>query len=190
MLNAGCQGGYHGRVSESGITRVPPGFEQEWAGARADATEIVLNVIRAGEAFNALVESFVRQRGLPSSTALIVLEVLRGEGGPLAPSVVASRSFTSRPALSGVMDTLERRGLLRRYPDPADRRGVLVEITPDGKDTLERLLPELHRAEVGWTGGLSGSQKADLLRGLGQLQHHLRADPAEPRPPTGTAEAR
>jgi DNA-binding MarR family transcriptional regulator len=167
-------------VSESAITRVPPGFEQEWAGARADATEIVLNVIRAGEALNGLVDSFVRQRGLPSSSALIVLEVLRGEGGPLAPSVVASRSFTSRPALSGVMDTLERRGCLRRYPDPADRRGVLVEITPDGKETLERLLPELHRAEVRWTGGLSDTQKADLLRGLGQLQHHLRTDPAEP----------
>ena len=91
--------------------------------------------------------------------------------------------------MPGVMDTLERRGFLRRYPDPADRRCVLVEITPDGKDTLERLLPDLHRAEVGWTGGLSDSQKADLLRGLGQLQHHLRADPAEPRPRTGAAEA-
>jgi DNA-binding MarR family transcriptional regulator len=133
------------------------------------------------------IDSFVRQRGLPSSTALIVLEVLRGEGGPLAPSVVASRSFVSRPALSGVMETLERRGFLRRYPDPADRRGVLVEITSNGKETLERLLPELHRAEVRWTRGLSDSRKADLLRGLGQLQHHLRADPAEPRPRTATA---
>ena len=147
-------------------------------------------MIRAGEAFNALVESFVRQGGPPSSTALIVLEVLCSQGGPLAPSVVASRSFTSRPALSGVMDTLERRGLLHRYPDLADRRGVLVEITPDGKETLERLLPDLHRAEVGWTSGLSGSQKADLRRGLGELQHHLRADPAEPRPPAGTAQIR
>jgi DNA-binding MarR family transcriptional regulator len=169
-------------VSESGIFRVQPGFEQEWAGARADATEVVLNVIRAGEALTALVDSFVRHRGLPSATALIVLEVLRGEGGPLAPSVVASRCFLSRPALSGVMDTLERRGLLLRRPDPADRRRVLVEVTGKGKETLERLLPELHQAEVAWTGGLSDSQKATLLRSLGRLQHHLRADPGEPRP--------
>ena len=163
-----------GSVSESAVFRVPPGFEAEWAGARADATEVVLNVIRTGEALAALVDSFVRQRGLPSSTALIVLEVLRGEGGPLAPSVVADRCFLSRPALSGVMDTLERRGFLLRYPDPADRRRALVEITGKGKEALERLLPELHRAEVSWTDGLSDAQKAALLRGLGRLQHHLR----------------
>ncbi len=162
-------------MSEPAIFRVPPGFEQEWTGARADATEVVLNVIRAGEALAGLVDSFVRQRGLPSATALIVLEVLRGEGGPLVPSVVASRCFLSRPALSGVMDTLERRGLLRRYPDPADRRRVLVEMTGSGKETLERLLPGLHQAEVSWTDGLSQPQKAALLRGIGQLQGHLRA---------------
>src|SRR5207302_9796003 len=108
------------------------------------------------------------------STALIVLEVLRGEGGPLAPSTVASRSFVSRPALSGVMDTLERRGLLRRAPDPHDRRRTLVEITPDGVRTLESLLPGLHQAEVSWTEGLSETQKAALLRNLGRLQEHLR----------------
>ena len=113
-LTQSCQGDSISDVSHPAIFRVPPGFDQEWAGARADATEVVLNVIRAGEALSALVDSFVRERGLPSATALIVLEVLRGEGGPLAPSVVASRCFLSRPALSGVMDTLERRGLLRR----------------------------------------------------------------------------
>jgi DNA-binding MarR family transcriptional regulator len=30
-------------------------------------------------------------------------------------------------------------GLLRRDPDPADRRRVLVEMTGSGKETLERL---------------------------------------------------
>ena len=46
-------------MSHAAIFRVPPGFEQEWTGARADATEVVLNVIRAGEALSALVDSFV-----------------------------------------------------------------------------------------------------------------------------------
>ena len=166
-------------MADPPVFRVPPGFEREWAGARADATEVVLNTIRAGEALSYLVDSFVRQRGLPSATALIVLEVLRGAAGPLAPSVVADRCFLSRPALSGVMDTLERHGLLCRYPDPADRRRVLVEITGNGQETLTRLLPDLHRAEVSWTEGLSSTQKAALLHGLGRLQQHLHTAQAK-----------
>lgn len=160
-------------MSQAAVFRVPPGFEQEWAGARTDATEVVLNVIRTGDALTALVDAFVRSRGLPSSTSLIVLEVLRGEGGPLAPSVVASRSFLSRPALSGVMDTLERRGLLRRSVDPTDRRRARVEITPEGVRRLEELLPGLHQAEVLWTAALTAQQKEDLLNHLERLQENL-----------------
>lgn len=162
-------------MRELAVFRVPPGFEDEWEGASTDATEVVLNVIRVGEALTTLVDAFVRSRGLPSSTSLIVLEVLRGEGAPLAPSVVASRCFLSRPALSGVMDTLERRGLLRRSVDPSDRRRARVEITPEGIRRVEGLLPGLHQAEVAWTAALTPQQKDDLLDHLGRLQHHIRS---------------
>lgn len=162
-------------MNESAAYRVQSGFEQEWRGSSAIATEVVLNVIRVGEAVTARVEAFVREHGLPSATALLVLEILRGEGAPLTPSVIAERSIVSRPALSGVLATLERRRLIRRWADPDDRRRVMVEITKEGVDSLERLLPDLHRAEVAWTEGLRESQKADLVRNLGRLQAHLNA---------------
>ena len=46
---------------------------------------MVLNVIRTGETMASLVAGLVEQFGLPSTTALIVLDVLRGEGGPCSP---------------------------------------------------------------------------------------------------------
>ncbi len=50
----------------------------------------------------------------------------------------------------------------------------LVEITSQGKETLERLLPDLHQAEVAWTAGLTDAQQRALLGGLGRVQHHLQ----------------
>ncbi|MGH9187497.1 MAG: MarR family winged helix-turn-helix transcriptional regulator [Acidimicrobiales bacterium] len=174
-------------MSDAESLRVAPELEKDWPGASAIATEVVLNVVRTGETVTALLDSLVRHHGLPSATGLLVLEILRGEGGPLAPSVIAQRGFVSRPALSGVMNTLERRGFLRRYTDPRDRRRVLVELIDHGMDTMLALLPELHRAEVEWTAALSDTQKASLLRHLGRLQRHLTRDAPNRPDPVGEA---
>jgi DNA-binding MarR family transcriptional regulator len=45
-----------------------------------------------------------------------------------------------RPStLTGVLDRLERRGLIERGPNPADRRSVLVGLTPDGRRSAARV---------------------------------------------------
>jgi DNA-binding MarR family transcriptional regulator len=45
-----------------------------------------------------------------------------------------------RPStLTGVLDRLERRDLVRRSPNPADRRSVLVELTPTGRTAAARV---------------------------------------------------
>lgn len=161
-------------VPKPEIVRVNEGFDDEWPGCSALATEVVINLVRAGDVLTARVDALARAYGLPSSTSLIVLEVLRGEGGALRPSVVADRCFLSRPALSSLLDTLERRGLIARTAHPGDRRSALVEITDAGVAAMGRLLPELHRAEVSWAAGLSERQQAILLRQLGLLQRHLQ----------------
>jgi MarR family 2-MHQ and catechol resistance regulon transcriptional repressor len=160
----------------SGNLRVHDEFENEWPGSRATSTEIVINLIRAGAALNARVSAFVQEYGVPSGASLGVLEVLRAEGGPLQPSDIARRIFASRPALSGILDSLQVRGLVRRQAHPQSRRGIHVEITDEGMQIIERLLPELHRAEVEWTKVLDDTEQRELLDRLGKLQARLLPD--------------
>jgi DNA-binding MarR family transcriptional regulator len=159
------------------MLRVNPDFEREYPGAAADATEVFMNLARAGDLVMNLVESLVRDYGLPSASSLLVLEILRGErkatGEGLAPSVIAERCVISRAALTGVMDTLERRGLLSRSASATDRRRSVVELTADGLAMTEQILPRLHRAEVIWTAGLTARQKAALLGELRRLFEHI-----------------
>jgi DNA-binding MarR family transcriptional regulator len=51
----------------------------------------------------------------------------------LAPSLLADRIVCTTGAMTKLVDRLQRAGLVERAPDPSDRRGVLVEITPDGR---------------------------------------------------------
>jgi DNA-binding MarR family transcriptional regulator len=153
--------------------RVSPGLEQEWPGSSASATEVVINLVRAGDSLTSRVDALCRAYGLPSATAMIVLEVLRGAGESLQPSTVAERCFLSRPALSSVMETLERRGYLSRSMHTVDRRRVQVSITDEGLAVMERLLPALHRAEAQWIAPVSPAERERLLAVLADVQEGL-----------------
>jgi len=67
--------------------------------------------------------------------------------------------------ITGVLDRLEGLGLVRRTPNPDDRRSVLVELTEKGKETSEavvRIVPEANRA---FLQGFSQEERM-MLRGL------------------------
>jgi DNA-binding MarR family transcriptional regulator len=62
-------------------------------------------------------------------------------GGPPyrgKPGKLAKWLGLSTGAMTNRLDNMERRGLIRRLDDPDDRRGVIVELTDEGKDLWER----------------------------------------------------
>ena len=63
-----------------------------------------------------------------------VLATLRRSGEPhrLNPKVLSERLMLSSAAMTNRLDQLEKRGLIRRTPDPGDRRALLIELTPSG----------------------------------------------------------
>jgi DNA-binding MarR family transcriptional regulator len=56
--------------------------------------------------------------------------------GPLPIGELAATEGVAPPTMTRLVDGLERDGLVRRVPDPADRRGVLVRVTPQGSRVL------------------------------------------------------
>jgi DNA-binding MarR family transcriptional regulator len=64
-----------------------------------------------------------------------VLGILRRTGPPFQRSAgeLAERSELSSGAMTNRLDRLEKAGLVKRLPDPNDRRGVVVEITKAGQ---------------------------------------------------------
>jgi DNA-binding MarR family transcriptional regulator len=54
----------------------------------------------------------------------------------------------TRPAtVTGILDRLERRGLITRGTRPGDRRVVLIELTPDGVHTADLIRQAMHDLE-------------------------------------------
>ncbi|HXY43082.1 MAG TPA: MarR family transcriptional regulator [Acidimicrobiales bacterium] len=74
-----------------------------------------------------------------------VLAALRRAGAPyeLTPGSLLRRTLVSSGAMTNRLDRLEGAGLLQRSPDPEDRRGVLVRLTPAGKRRVDACLSDL-----------------------------------------------
>ena len=78
-----------------------------------------------------------------------VLAALRRAGEPyqLSPGRLLRETLVTSGTMTNRVDRLAARGYVERYPDPADRRGVLVRLTPEGKDTVDAAFEELLAAE-------------------------------------------
>ena len=85
----------------------------------------------------------------------------------------------STGAMTNRLDKLERRGLIRRGPDPQDRRGVLLELTPAGKGRLEEYIDAGAGRERALMAELTREEKQELNRLLSKLLVSLQASDAD-----------
>ena len=100
-----------------------------------------------------------------------VLSALRRQGAPyqLSPGALLRTTLVTSGTMTNRVDRLAEAGLVRREPDPQDRRGVLVTLTPAGVDRVDAALADLLRSEHALLSGLSETDRqtlADLLRVL------------------------
>ncbi len=76
---------------------------------------------------------------LPASrTGFNVLHNLILHGGTMTPTLISKRVFRSKHAVTRIIDTLEKQGLVKREPIGEDRRTRKVRITRKGLDLVKR----------------------------------------------------
>src|SRR5690242_8645270 len=112
-----------------------------------------------------------------------VLSILAQGGEPFrsTPGRLATRMELSSGAMTNRLDRLEQAGLVRRLPDPDDRRGILVELTPEGKRVYEDAIGVQGRKESLVASALTVPEKKQLNALLRRLM--IEFERAEGGPP-------
>ena len=112
-----------------------------------------------------------------------VLGALRQAGPPFRRSagLLAKRTDLSSGAMTNRLDRLEEAGFLRRLPDPDDRRGILVELTADGKRVYVEAVGVQGRKEALVASALTVAEKKQLNALLRRMM--LEFERAEGGPP-------
>jgi DNA-binding MarR family transcriptional regulator len=106
-----------------------------------------------------------------------VLFTLRRAGAPyrLSPTELAGSTLVTTGTMTNRLDKLESRGLVRRLPNPDDRRGLAVELTAEGKRLVDRVVPEHVANEREMLSVLSEREREQLSRLMRKLLAGLEA---------------
>jgi len=101
-----------------------------------------------------------------------VLSALRRSGEPyrLSPGTLVAQTLVTSGTMTNRIDRLEQRGFVERHRSPDDRRGVLVQLTPDGLARVDAAMSDLLDVESRVLGALAPAERpqlADLLRTVG-----------------------
>jgi DNA-binding MarR family transcriptional regulator len=111
---------------------------------------------------NALKETLADYGITPEDWGMLTSLSLRKEGKLSSPGALARDLELSSGAVTSRLDRLESLGFVRRLPDPGDRRGVLVELTPEGRAAWESAIEVQGRKEAFFASALTKDEQVEL----------------------------
>jgi DNA-binding MarR family transcriptional regulator len=155
-----------------------------WAREIPDLNELTEGIVERiqilAKAFDRSLEETLTEHGL-DHRSYHLLGRLRSYGPPYrrSPGQLATDMRLSSGAMTNRLDRMEEAGLIRRLPDPNDRRGTLIEPTEEGNATWDRTTGTQARREAMIASVLDASEKEELHNLLRRL---MRAFPDKERP--------
>ncbi|CAM2835755.1 MarR family winged helix-turn-helix transcriptional regulator [Rariglobus hedericola] len=131
------------------------------------ACEAFMHMVRASEDVMRVMNTHFASHNITHGRFLVMM-LLMDKGGdcPRAstPAELADFASVSRATITGLLDTLERDGFVRREPDPADRRQMSVHLTLKGQAFMHGIIPEHFRLITQIMGSLSHNEQQTLSR--------------------------
>jgi DNA-binding MarR family transcriptional regulator len=110
-----------------------------------------------------------------SEGRFVLLFLLDAAEDGLAAHALASRAGVTRATVTGLLDGLEREGLVERQADPDDRRALRVQLTRHGKALAGALFEAHGRWIAGLFSGLNARERSTLAGLLGKVAGGLAA---------------
>lgn len=152
------------------VDRVVEHWRRERPDLDLDAMATLSRLWRFGRLADRRVEDEFARHGLQPGW-FDVLATLRRAGAPfeLTPTALLETAMLSSGGMTKRIDRLAEAGLVERAPDPDDRRGVRVRLTPAGLELVDRVVAAHIANEQALLAPLSAAEQRTLDRLLRKL---------------------
>jgi DNA-binding MarR family transcriptional regulator len=146
------------------------------AAAEPSGTDGLLgHLVRLNVVVDRVLGEVVGCAGMSVADYLVLGVVRRSPGHRNAPTAICALLGRTTGGMSLTLDRLEAAGLVRRLPDPDDRRRIVIEATEAGLELAQRVNLDLHAWEDSLA--MSENERASIIEGLGRLTERINAVP-------------
>ena len=141
--------------------------------SKAEVDAIVETIIYLYTESRRTTKALARELGLtgPQLTVIKLLETF----GDLSLSSLSERIRAQNSTVTGIIDRMEREGLVIRARSTSDRRVVYIQLTPKGEALAKAIQIEPMEIFRSVLSTLSKDDTKDLMRILGKLQKRVRS---------------
>ncbi len=139
--------------------------------------ECSLQILRTSDLLQNRFGRLFRSHGITSSQ-YNVLRILGGAAEALQCSEISQRMIQVVPAITGLLDRLEKQQLIERVRGESDRRKILVRLSSEGEALLRRLQPEVESLNKELFAHVDAEQMTTLCQLLETVRSAWVASPA------------
>lgn len=142
--------------------------------------EVLRSLRRIFHAVDRHSRRLARLHGLTEPQAICLNAINRA--GELNPGQLARTISLSPPTVTGILDRLERRGLIKRERTARDKRQVVVCVTEDGRYLLENSPPPMQERFTRRLTELTVARQRQIARSLDEVVRLMEAEDIEAAP--------
>lgn len=137
------------------------------------AVASALTLLKVAAELHAALNQHFAGYNLSQGRFVVLITLYTAPGAEMCCSDVADSIGVSRATMTGLLDGLERDGLIKRVDHPDDRRRITVTLTSSGRRVLERILPDHFRKIAGMMSALSENDRRKMIELLNRVRQGL-----------------
>ncbi|MEZ0247482.1 MAG: MarR family winged helix-turn-helix transcriptional regulator [Methylophilaceae bacterium] len=119
-------------------------FADRYAEMDVTAVQTFLNLLRVASDVIENLDACLARHDLLQGRWWVLILLMREQNLTASPSVLAEKAGVTRATMTGLLDSLERTGLIERIPHDEDRRMLNVRLTEKGQQRLDEVMPDYY----------------------------------------------
>lgn len=133
------------------------------------ATKAFIHLLRTTAGISEVFDAIHAGHNISQGRFMVLMLLSRDPQRAANPADLAVRSGVTRATMTGLIDTLERDGLVRREHAPDDRRMMLVRLTDGGRAFVGKIMPEYFRHVASVMSRLTEAERKTLVALMGKI---------------------